>query len=60
MSFEKLVQRLAKLGYRLGYSSAYGWYVVSEQTGNEFRFSGLSAVHTFATDEESMMISHIF
>ena len=53
MSKQSVVKRLVKLGYRLD-RDIFGWIVVSEKTGLEYRFSTLGGVSRFVTDEEAM------
>lgn len=53
MNKQSVVKRLVKLGYRLD-RDIFGWIVVSEKTGFEYRFSTLGGVSRFATDQEAM------
>ena len=50
---KNLVKRLEKLGYRLE-KDIFGWIVVSNLTGFEYRFPTLGGVSRFVADEESM------
>ena len=53
MDSKRVGKRLAKLGYRLD-RDIFGWIVVSEKTGFEYRFSTIGGVSRFATDQEAM------
>ena len=53
MNSKSLRKRLNKLGYRLE-KDIFGWVVVSEYLGFEWRFPTLGGVNRFVVDEENM------
>ena len=53
MDSKRLSKRLNQLGYTLG-RDVFGWIVISNHTGFEYRFSTLGGVNRFTVDEESM------
>lgn len=53
MNSKNLRKRLEKLGYRLE-KDIFGWIVVSQFLGFEWRFSTLGGVSRFVIDEESL------
>lgn len=50
---KNLVKRLEKLGYRLE-KDIFGWIVVSNLTGFEWRFPTLGGVNQFVADTQSL------
>ena len=53
MNSKNLRKRLAKLDYTLG-QDIFGWIVVSNKTGFEWKFPTLGGVSRFVADEENM------
>lgn len=53
MDSKRLSKRLGKLGYTLG-RDIFGWIVISNYTGFEWKFSTLGGVNRFTVDEENM------
>lgn len=53
MNSKNLRNRLAKLDYTLG-KDIYGWIVISNLTGFEWKFPTLGGVNRFVADEEAM------
>jgi len=53
MNSKRLAKRLRNLGYTLG-KDIFGWIVISNNTGFEWRFPTLGGVGRFVADEENM------
>lgn len=53
MNSKRLSKRLVELGYRLE-KDIFGWIVVSQYLGFEWRFPTLGGVSRFVVDEENM------
>lgn len=53
MNSKRLSKRLSKLGYTLGHD-IFGWIVISNYTGFEWKFPTLGGVNRFVVDEESI------
>lgn len=53
MNRKNLAKRLQKLGYALG-GDIFGWIVISNHTGFEWKFSTLGGVFRFILDEENI------
>ena len=53
MNSKNLKKRLAKLNYTLG-KDIFGWIVISNLTGFEWKFPTLGGVSRFVVDEENM------
>ena len=53
MDSKRLSKRLKKLDYTLG-KDIFGWIVISDLTGFEWKFPTLGGVFRFLVDEESM------
>ena len=53
MDSKRLTKRLQKLGYTLG-KDIFGWIVISNSTGFEWRFPTLGGVNKFIADTESL------
>jgi len=53
MNSKRLSKRLSKLGYTLGHD-IFGWIVISNYTGFEWKFPTLGGVNRFVVDEEGL------
>ena len=53
MNSKNLKKRLEKLGYTLG-KDIFGWVVISNLSGFEWKFPPLGGVNRFVVDEEGM------
>lgn len=53
MDSKRLSKRLKKLGYTLG-KDIFGWIVISDYTGFEWKFPTLGGVNRFVIDEEGV------
>lgn len=53
MNRKNLAKRLQKLDYALG-GDIFGWIVISNHTGFEWKFSTLGGVFRFILDEENI------
>ena len=53
MDSKRISKRLKKLGYTLG-KDIFGWIVISDHYGFEWKYPTLGGVNRFLVDEENM------